>query len=302
LFMPSKLSNRSVDPRLDDVLRAARDAHRHFSSWRRSRLGLRGGLLYVLATPLAFATIVSLARGTFFAAAAAAVAFCLITAGAYFNRRGIMEELVAPERRFTRSWAMPHKYTAALAVTAGTVLAAYAAVGQNGLVSIAFGLLALVGFHMTYRLPDPRAALGVPRQAVRDKSLQKTLAQAELQILAIEKSALRISNRELEQRLQRIAAQGRAILGQMVERPEERFRARKFLNVYLEGAERVASRYAKTHRLARDQELEQNFRNVLVEIEKVFGQQLSRLAENDVFDLDVQIEVLRKQLEREGIT
>ena len=129
-----------------------------------------------------------------------------------------------------------------------------------------------------------------------------SLAEAELRILAIEKAALRIGNRELEQRLHRIAGQGRAVLEQVVARPEERFRARKFLNVYLEGAERVASRYAQTHRLARGQELEQNFRNVLTEIETVFGRQLNRLAEHDVFDLDVQIEVLRKQLEREGIT
>ena len=290
-----------MDPRLDELLRAARNAHQHFLSWRRSRLGLRGGLLYVLATPLAFATIVSLANGAFSAAAAAALALGLIATGAFFNRRGILEELVASERRFSRSWAMPHKYVAALAVAAGTVVAAYGAVGQNGLVSVAFGSLALAGFHMAYRLPHPRAAFDVPGMAVRDKKLQKTLAQAELQILAIEKSALRVRNLELEQRLQRIAGQGRAILDQMLARPEERFRARKFLNVYLEGAERVATRYAKTHRLARSQELEQNFRNVLIEIENVFGQQLSRLAEHEVFDLDVQIDVLRKQLEREGI-
>jgi len=300
--MPSRHSSPGVDPRLDDLIRAARDAHQHFASWRRSRLGLRGGLLYVLATPLAFATIISLASGAFSAAAAAALAFGLVAAGAFFNRRGILEELVAPERHFTRSWAMPHKYTAALAVAAGTVVAAYGAVGQNGLVSAAFGLLAIAGFHLAYRLPHPREAFGVPQKAVHDKTLQKVLAQAELRILAIEKSALRIGNRELEQRLLRIGVQGRAILDQMVARPEERFRARKFLNVYLEGAERVASRYAKTHRLARGQELEQNFRNVLIEIEKVFGQQLNRLAEHQVFDLDVQIEVLRKQLKREGIT
>jgi len=300
--VPSKHSSQGVDPRLDELVRAARNAHQHFLSWRRSRLGLRGGLLYVLATPLAFATIVSLANGAFSAAAAAALAFGLIATGAFFNRSGILEELVAPERRFTHSWAIPQKYLAALAVATGTVIAAYGAVGQNGLVSAAFGLLALAGFHMAYRLPHPRAALGVPRMTVRDKTLQKTLAQAELRILAIEKSAVRLGNRELEQRLRRIAGQGRAILDQMVARPQERFRARKFLNVYLEGAERVASRYAKTHRLARGRELEQNFRNVLVEIENVFGQQLNRLTEHDVFDLDVQIEVLRKQLEREGIT
>lgn len=300
--MPSDRQSQQIDPRIDALLKAARDVRDNFSAWRRARLGLRGALLYVLAAPLAFATLVSLASGQLAAALSAATAFGLIVVGGVLNRRGILEELVAPERRFTRSWGLPYKYLAALGVAAGTALAAFGAVGQDAWVSAAFGLLAIAGFHLAYRLPRPRAVFGAPRTAVRDKTLQKALAQAELRILAIEKAALRIGNLELEQRLHRIAVQGRAVLEQIVARPEERFRARKFLNVYLEGAERVASRYAQTHRLARGQELEQNFRNVLTEIETVFGRQLNRLAEHDVFDLDVEIEVLRKQLEREGIT
>jgi len=300
--MPSEPQSQQMDARVDALLKAARDARAHFSAWRRSRLGLRGALLYILAAPLALATLVSLASGQLVAALSAGTAFAMIVVGGVLNRRGILEELVAPERRFTRSWGLPYKYLAALAVAAGTTLAAFGAVGQDAWVSATFGLLAIAGFHLAYRLPRPRAVFGAPRIAVRDKTLQKALAQAELRILAIEKAALRIGNRELEQRLHRIAGQGRAVLEQVVARPEERFRARKFLNVYLEGAERVASRYAQTHRLARGQELEQNFRNVLTEIETVFGRQLGRLAEHDVFDLDVQIEVLRKQLKREGIT
>lgn len=300
--MPSRLRSHSEDPRVHALFEGVRGARNSFSAWRRSRLGLRGWLLYALATPLAFATIVSLARGVFSDAVAAGVAFGLIATGAFLNRRGILDELVAPERRFTRSRGLPYKYFAVLLVATGTVLAAFGAVGQDGFVSATFGLFAVVGFHMAYGLPHPRAAFGASPKAVRDKTLLKTLAQAELRILAIEKATFRIGNKELEQRLQRIAGQGRAILEQIVARPDERFRVRKFLNVYLEGAERVASRYVRTHRWARDEELEQNFRNVLVEIETVFGRQLNQLAEHDVFDLDVQIEVLRKQLEREGIT
>jgi hypothetical protein len=235
-------------------------------------------------------------------ALAAATGFGLLVAGGVLNRRGILEELVAPQRRFTRRRGLPHKHLAAVAVAAGTLVAAYGAVGQGVLVSVAFALLALAGFHLTYRLPPLRSVLRAPPSVVSDQGLQQALAQAEGRILAIEKAAARLGNRELEQRLQRIAAQGRAVLEQIVARPAERFRARKFLNVYLEGAERVASRYARTHRLARGRELEQNFRNVLDEIEAVFGRQLEQLAEHDVFDLDVQIEVLRRQLEREGIT
>lgn len=300
--MPSRPLGEQLAPRVDALLKAVRDARDHFAAWRRSRLGLRGGLLYVLGTPLAFASIASLATGGLSEAVAAAAAFALITAGAYLNRRGILEELIAPDRRFTRSWGLPYKYLAVTAVASGTFAAAYGAVGQGLPVSLVFGALAAIGFHMAYRLPAPQAVFGAPRQRSADKGLQKVLAQAELRILTIEKSALQIGNRELTQRLQRIAGQGRAILDQIVARPDERFRARKFLNVYLEGAERVAGHYARTHRLARGGELEQNFRNVLVEIESVFGRQLDRLAEPDVLDLDVQIEVLRRQLEREGIS
>lgn len=299
--MPSRQTPRA-DPRLEAVLQTARDARDGFVAWRRSRLGLRGGLLYVLAVPLAPAAVVSLARGHFVEAVAAAAAFALTAAGAYFNRRGLLEELVGSARRFTRPPVLPYKYLGALSVAAGTYTAAYGAVGQDAFVSATFALLAVLGVHLAYRLPRPQSLLRPVGSSVRDKGLRQALVQAERRILAIEQAAGRIGNRELEQRLQRIAGQGRAVLEQIVARPEERFRARKFLNVYLEGAERVASRYAKTHRLVQNRELEQNFRNVLVDIEAMFDRQLSRLAESDVFDLDVQIEVLRRQLEREGIT
>lgn len=300
--MPSSPPGQDIEVRVDALVKSARGAWGDFVAWRRTRLGLRGMLLYVLAGPLALASIVSLAQGELGAALAAGSAFGLIAGGGFLNRRGLLEELVTSERRYTRSRDLPHRYLGALAVAAGTSVGAIAAVGHDLWVGAAFGLLALAGFHLSYGLPPLRSVIAPKHPVVRDKPLQQALAQAEGRLLTIEKAALRIGNRELEQRLQRIAAQGRAILEQIVARPDERFRARKFLNVYLEGAEQVASRYARTHRLVRGQQLEDNFRNVLVEIETVFDRQLGRLAEHDVFDLDVQIEVLRKQLEREGIT
>jgi hypothetical protein len=47
--------------------------------------------------------------------------------------------------------------------------------------------------------------------------------------------------------------------------------------------------------------LEQNFRNVLETIESTFQEQHQKLLEEDLFDLDVKIEVLNTQLKREGI-
>ena len=49
-------------------------------------------------------------------------------------------------------------------------------------------------------------------------------------------------------------------------------------------------------------ELEDNFRRVLDTIDSVVTEQKQKLAENNEMDLDVQMEVLQLQLEKEGVT
>ncbi|HAO32370.1 MAG TPA: hypothetical protein DCQ84_05350, partial [Candidatus Competibacteraceae bacterium] len=101
--------------------------------------------------------------------------------------------------------------------------------------------------------------------------------------------------------LRRIVGQARQILTMLEEDPRDLRRARKFLNVYLDGAKQVTEGYAKTHGRLNTPELENNFRQVLATIEEVFGEQRQKLLEADLTDLDVQIEVLTTQLKREGV-
>ena len=175
------------------------------------------------------------------------------------------------------------------------------AVGHGPAISLAFAAVAALGFHFAYGfepLGRPRAFGGGDE---RSRQVAEALAEAEERLLDLERTAGAMSNPELKRRVQRIAAQGRGILEQIADRPTDLFRARKFLNVYLEGVQQVAEGYARTHRLADSRDLEQNFRNVLVSVETVFEEQRQKLLRTDVLDLDVQIEVLKKQLEREGI-
>ena len=48
--------------------------------------------------------------------------------------------------------------------------------------------------------------------------------------------------------------------------------------------------------------MEDNFRRVLTTIETVIAEQQTKLKENNLSDLDVNIEVLQMQLEKEGVT
>jgi len=76
----------------------------------------------------------------------------------------------------------------------------------------------------------------------------------------------------------------------------------QFLKVYLDGAKQVTEGYAKAHRHDANPVLEDNFRRVLTTIETVIADQQEKLRENNVSDLDVNIEVLQMQLEKEGVT
>ena len=83
--------------------------------------------------------------------------------------------------------------------------------------------------------------------------------------------------------------------------PRDIRRARKFLKVYLEGAEQVTERFAALEKEPLSPEIEHRFRTLLVDMENVFAEQHQKLLENDILDLDVQIEVLTARLRREGV-
>lgn len=258
-------------------------------------------LLFLLPIPLLLAAIIALGAGNLGAVLAEGGAFALYMLGAVLTRRGILATRQERELRYARRSYVSPKNLGAAYIMAATGIAAYFAVGHEFFASIAFGAVALLAFHLVYGL-EPLSPRRIPLgDDSEDDRVAKALAEAERRILSIEKAAHAIGNSELRERLGRIGARGREILGQIERRPRDLRRARKFLTVYLEGAQQVTQGYAETHRLADSRELEQNFRTVLVTIEEVFAEQQKRLLETDVMDLDVQIEVLTKQLKREGI-
>ncbi|NCA71084.1 MAG: 5-bromo-4-chloroindolyl phosphate hydrolase [Sphingobacteriia bacterium] len=269
------------------------------SGWRRPRA--KGTLLFVLPIPLLIGALIGLGAGRLDVVLTEGLIFALYMVAATLTRRGLRAEHTHRSMRFARLERIPLKTIGGLLIGLATGLAAWLAVGQGPALGLVYALVAILGFHFVYGL----GALGHPRPFPaadeRARKVAAALGEAEHKLLELERVAAKIANPELKRRLGRIIGQGRSILDQIAERPSDLFRARKFLNVYLDGVKQVSDGYARTHRLADSRELEQNFRNVLVTVEEVFQEQHQRLLKTDVMDLDVQIEVLKKQLEREGI-
>ncbi len=268
-----------------------------------ARRPLTGGfLLYLFSAILLVALIKSLNSGQTINFLAGAISFLSMLVGAWCVRKGLFYEAEAAMRKWNRSTRVPWKVTGAVLVGVSTAVASLFMVGQPLIISIGAGIGAIVGAMLCYGLdpqysnPDAVSTLGVTTDEVVE-----ALEEAEAKILNIETAARSIHELELKDRLRRITNKAREILDVIEEDPRDLRRARKFMKVYLEGAEKVTQGYVKMHPGALDAKLDNNFRNVLKTIEDVFIEQHTKLMENDVLDLDVEIEVLQAQLKHEGV-
>lgn len=254
--------------------------------------------LFLLPLPAAVAALFALIGGQLVMLLGDLMGYGLMLGGALLVRRSLSSQ---PEIISIARWLrLPSKTFGALFLALGSGLTAWLGAGQHPSIALAFALLTLLGLHLVYDLDLPyQRRLGRPRGLGSQGTA--SLREAGRAIAAIEQARLEIRQPELDARLAKIVALARQILERVEDDPRDLWRARKFLTVYLEGVQRVVEGYAKTHGRIAAPELDQRFRQALETVEAAFQEQEQVLLERDIDDLDVQIEVLTQQLEREGI-
>lgn len=265
----------------------------------------RGFLLYVLAFPLLPAAFMALMQGQPLEAMARGTGFVLSMTAATLIRRGIRLDNEARKRRLRRrASTVQYRMIGAALVSVGIFLVAWLGLpNQYGLLESALWALAvLLGCYLYYDFDPARKDPEVAAIGITTEELLELLDEAEERLQSIENSSRRIHNIEFKDRLRRIVKEARVILDTIESDPVDARRARKFLKVYLDGAQQVTEGYAKTHTQGEQHALEDNFRRVLTTIETVIAEQQVKLRENNLSDLDVTIEVLQMQIEKEGVS
>lgn len=266
---------------------------------------LAGVLLYLVALPLLPAAIRALAGGHASAAIGYAVGFAAAMVAATMIRRGLVIESEAKRRKIVRrASTVPYKLTGSIVLGIGMFVVAMAS-GYSLLLQPLFGLAAGLGAYLYYGTDPSRNAAAIASVGMTSEELIALLDEGEARIETIEQARKDIRNPEFRQKLQKITEGAREILDTIEEDPSDARKARKFLKVYLDGAQQVTQGYARMHKSddgGANIELEDNFRRVLGTIETVIDEQKLKLAENNALDLDVQMEVLQLQLEKEGVT
>ena len=261
------------------------------------KTGIKGTLLFLMPLPVLLGAVIHLVKGNIFSSLTAGALFAGFMIAATVARHGFKLESKFKQKKLAKAPGTPFKSVAALILAGSTGLTAFLLSDYGLLSSILIGAVAMLGFYLAYGFDPRRDKTGNISLGVSADEVFEALEAAEIKIDTIEAARKSIKNIEFDQHLKRIISKARGILTLIEEDPKDLTRARKFLKVYLDGTARVTESYAKTHgKDATTKVLDDNFQEVLNSIEATFDEQHKKLLENDQFDLDVKIEVLKTQL------
>jgi hypothetical protein len=224
----------------------------------------------------------------------------LLLLAAWLTREGILAQEAYEARKIARRPAIPRKIFASLLTGAGLGLAGFAsgggllepliyAVAGTALHSLAFGL-------------DPlrdKGSEGI--DSFQTDRVARVVDQAEEYLKSMSDAIRRTGDRALESRLDRFQITVRDMLRTVEDDPRDLTKARKFLGVYLMGARDASVKYADLATRAPNAQAREKYLALLSDLEQNFTAKTRALMADSTTDLDIEIEVLRDRLEREGV-
>lgn len=131
--------------------------------------------------------------------------------------------------------------------------------------------------------------------------LRKQLAQAHDYVKRMRISGAQLSSEPDQVQVARIADHAESVLEGILADPGDIRRARRFMATYLERATTSVEQFVAAESKGKADAHRTDFNATLDVIEKAFDDQKQRLDAEDSIDLEVQLDVLRKQMEREGL-
>lgn len=266
--------------------------------WRGQRplpAGARVNFLFLAPLPLAV-------RAFFLEPGALAltlVALAVLLLAAWLTREGVKAQAEYDARRTARRPAIPRKLLGSALTGAGIFLAAWA---DGGTLNAAILAVLGLGLHLFAFGPDPLRDKGMEGiDTFQQDRVARAVDEAERHLKAMREAIARAGDRALERRVERFEATAREMFRTIEEDPRDLAAARRYLGVYLLGARDATIRFADLFARTGDARARADYEALLDDLEENFAARTEALLSNDRAGLDVEIEVLRERLEREGV-
>lgn len=259
-------------------------------------VGARANVLFIPAIPMVFMALGDGAIGLTLALIAAAI----LTLAAWLLRDGLRAEAAFNERKIARRPAIPRKMFASALTGIGIATAAYKS--EPGIVApVLFGLIATV-LHVASFGVDPLKSKGMEGiDTFQQDRVARVVDEAEKYLSEMMDAARRSGDRQMETRLEKFQTTARDLIRTVEEDPRDLTAARKYLSVYLMGARDATAKFADIYSRTRDAKSREDFAALLDDLDQNFAARTRKLLVEDRTDLNVEIDVLRDRLKREGV-
>jgi hypothetical protein len=286
-FSPEDASN---DPASHEAPKA-----RPFEGKKPSRVGARSNLLFYAALPLAWKAF----GAEPIAMAQYLVALGLLIGAAWLTREGLKAHEAYDARKVARRPAIPRKIFGSILTGLGLGL-----VGIAGWGVIEAGIFAVLGtaLHSFSFGLDPLKHKGMEGiDTFQQDRVAKAVNEAEKHLQAMREALERSGDREAQNRLEQFTKTARTMFRTVEEDPRDLTSARKYLGVYLLGARDATIKFADIWTNSRNTDARQSYLSLLNDLESNFTARNEALLLDNKIDLDIEIDVLRDRLAREGI-
>ena len=254
----------------------------------------KGFFLYIFLLPLFISIVISLFGMKLGALLLNSVAFLLFYGVIYLSKRGFAQEMHYHQSRIARAPKIHYKEFAAYLLSIATFYTAYVAGGVPLFESLFLTVVAGLGYWLYYGF-DPRKDKLEDFGDISAEMVIETLNEANEKLDTIEKEMEKIGDRAVHEKVGRALDRARVILDAIAEDPKDLRSARKFLVVYIDGVAKVTSSYTALEGEI-DNETRERLLNLMEDVERRFEKELQRLKANNLFDLDVHIDVLKEQI------
>lgn len=273
--------------------------HKDRTAYHGARVSPAGARSNVMFIPGVVLAILSINDGAIGMAAGLAGAAALLL-GAWLLRDGLIAEAAYHERKIARRPAIPRKIFAAVLCGVGAGIAAWRS--EPGLIApLIFGGAAGV-LHIGAFGIDPLKDKGMDGiDTFTQDRVAKVVDEAENYLNAMTDAVKRAGDRQVEARVDRFTVKAREMIRTVEEDPRDLTGARKFLGVYLMGARDATVKFADIFSRQQDRDARSDYMMLLTDLEESFDKKIDKLLADNNEDLNVEIEVLRDRLQREGV-
>lgn len=226
-------------------------------------------------------------------------AFGIVALGGVLTREGLQAEAAYDARRVARRPAWPRKLAGGVLTGLGLAIGAWAPGAVAGAALIGMAGLAL---HYLAFGPDPMRDKGMEGiDSFQQDRVARFVAEGEGYLKGTQDAILRSGDARLQARVAVFAETARELFRRVEEDPGDLAAARRYLGVYLMGARDATVKFADLYAQTRDAAARADYEALLSDLEGNFAARTRSLIEEGRTDFDIEMQVLRERLAREGV-